>query len=119
MYWYKFYTYFRLPLGLLNCFGNILIFLLNNLENLTECIVSIISFIYMAYLLYVMHKKKKNGFTFIFINLLLETLYMIIYSISNKNVGLGDFIIYVLIYFSVWFLPNYIYFKKRKDIFVN
>lgn len=68
--------------------------------------------------------KEKSGYIFIIIFFILDYIYNIIVASGNMcmNNCDGKFITYMIIFtiiYSVWYIPNLIYFIKRKEIFAN
>lgn len=122
MYWYKFFTYFRLPVGLFISVNNVIFMPILNeqiiLYPLPQFAFFILTILYSIFMIYILVKRKKDGLSYISIELLIEVINMIL------PIMLNDYNIIVLLfvtifYFLIWFLPNYIYFKKRKKIFTN
>lgn len=121
MNWYNFFTYFRLPLGIvLNTYTlftyNYSSFVYNKIE-LGIFFINIALIILLVLSFYMLHKRMKNTMTCIIILLLVECLSIIGNCINSFNVL--TYIVITFITFVIWFIPNYIYFKKREDIFIN
>lgn len=121
MNWYNFFTYFRLPLGIvLNTYTlftyNYSSFVYNKIE-LGIFFINIALIILLVLSFYMLHKRVKNTMTCIIILLLVECLSIIGNCINFFNVL--TYIVITFITFVIWFIPNYIYFKKREDIFIN
>lgn len=64
------------------------------------------------YTAYLMYQKKKNGYVFLLILLILDTLTIVLTNLDN-------FIFAVVVAILAWFLPNCLYFEKRQDVFKN
>ena len=112
MRWYKFWNYVKLPwIIIINCIN---FFSLID-ENSNVAILLILS-LYIWYVINSMYNKRKNCFTHIKIILMFETISWSIAITDNINF-LNLFIFIILL--VIWFLPNYVYFYKRKDIFIN
>lgn len=104
--WFKFYTYFRIPGGILLSF-----------LQLSENLFSLFDIVLLAVLFYGLYNKKLWAWKLNFVILILETIgrpiaYAEIYDFS----GFGLAITLIILLF-VWLLPNCIYFKKRKYLF--
>nr|DAO22406.1 MAG TPA: hypothetical protein [Caudoviricetes sp.] len=80
-------------------------------------------FIYICYVEKAMEKRSKDCFIHIVIILIFETVAvadLIVYSgkLSTSNLVLSFVFNFIMLLF-IWFFPNYIYFRKRKNIFIN
>lgn len=122
MNWYNFYGFIKLPIGI--AFGIIdLIIILsmmsqNILMGLISIFIDIVQIGYMIFLINVMSNKPKDGFSYIFAWLIVETLVMgIKTTLQSPSPITQTFIISTLIATIIWFLPNYVYFNKRRKIF--
>jgi len=109
MNWWKFNIYFRFPVGILSHIGNILKY--NYIYFL-----DIIYLIFECYVYYNMIYKKKQGYNLIIANIAIEA-----FIVSYKVIGefCIELLIALIIVGLIWFLPNYIYFSKRKKYFKN
>ena len=121
MLWYNFFTYVRLPLGIIiSIFSlflyNYSLFVYNKIA-LGFFFISIAMIIFYCTTLYMLHTKNKDSMIYIVIQLILECISVSINSINYSYNILYGIICFVLV-FAIWFIPNYIYFKKRKNIFV-
>lgn len=105
MNWFYFYTYFRLPIGALL-----------TIPMIVDSNYAFYSFILTTFVLIQiiviigLHNRSIWGWN---LNLFLITFECFIYSMISSK---GDYIVLLmmfLIYMLVWFLPNFIYFKKR------
>ncbi len=109
MKWFYFHTYVRIPLGVLVIFANILSRNENNIDA--------INFIYALYALYVMyelHKRTLLGWKLNMFLLLMEATFIAVRLFSPEMPALiGS----LLLAGGLWLFPNYLYFKKRIDIF--
>ncbi len=107
--WLNFYTYFRLPfsviIGFFWAFTSTDIFVLS---------VQIIFSILPIFTIIGLHKRKLWGWK---LNWILLALDMILYPIERSDT-LTVYVILVILLGLIWFLPNYIYFKKRRHLFV-
>lgn len=115
MKWYKFWNYVKLP-------SFIIINWLNFFSSIDESMNPITLLIFSLYIWYVMssmYNKRKNCFTHIKIILVFETIAWSIAITDNINPDFFLNLFIFIILLVVWFLPNYVYFNKRKDIFVN
>lgn len=69
--------------------------------------------------------RKKTGYKLVIIYLVLDYIYSIIFSLRNIYVNnpiffdeeLNIYIIIASILYGIWYIPNLIYFIKRKNIF--
>lgn len=115
MKWYKFWNYVDLPITFAL---NVLCCIFHFIEGSGEAIYELSISIYVWSLIKLMNDKKKKFFVRIMILVGLQTISIatvIVYNSSKAPSFIFNFIVLLLI----WFLPNYIYFKKRKDIFIN
>ena len=107
--WLKFYTYFRLPCGIiLNLIqsyitGEPLILLFTLLLSLLPFFVII-----------GLHKRKKWGWN---LNIVLLFVESFLYPISRSEGNLLLYFVFVVLLGLCWILPNFIYFKKRIHLF--
>lgn len=110
--WLQFYTYFRLPVGLII---SIVSFLAIN--DATEQIVSLIltiPFVILAVLVFIgLHKRRLWGWK---LNWALIGTEIILFGLDRAEDGIS-FGIFFSIALLVWFTPNYIYFNKRRLLF--
>lgn len=122
MNWYKFFTYFRLPTGIaLGIFSltsyNYSTFAYNKIA-LGNFLINIAIIIFAGIALYMLHTKNKETMTFVVIQLIVECISICINSVYYSNNILSSIISLIFIVI-IWFIPNYIYFSKRKNLFVN
>lgn len=115
MKWYKFWNYVKLPsfiiINWLNFFASI---------DVSMNAFTLLTFsLYIWYVMSSMYNKRKNCFTHIKMILVFETIAWSIAITDNINPDFFLNLFIFIILLVVWFLPNYVYFNKRKDIFVN
>lgn len=117
--WFKFYTYVRIPASILFAIGLIVfietsqtIGLIENRMFFVEASL-ILMIIFLVFLFYALHKRLSVGWTLNWVAIVSDTL---IAPISRVNF-LGAYLVAVILMSLVWFLPNYIYFKKRRHYF--
>jgi len=109
MSWYYFYTYVRLPLNILFSIGIIL-------QSKVPSIL-VFSLIYDLFLIIVLIGLSKLKLWGWYLNVILLIIESFLLSLESyeKSLLVGT-TIFIVIVFS-WFLPNFIYFKKRKSLF--
>ena len=105
--WFNFYVYLRMPLGIITSamyiyFGGLIAFL------------SIIDIIIIGLLFWGFKKRKLWAYKMNFIVLIAETILRPL----GKSFDFMSFVIFVIITGLLWLLPNWIYFKKRKYLFL-
>ena len=109
MSWFYFYTYVRLPIAVIISLANLL--------NVASNLYTLISVLYIAVLILVIYghtKRKLWGWNLNLTLLVFETLF---YSLSYHKGDIIQTFILFIIFALLWFLPNYIYFKKRIHLF--
>lgn len=116
MVWYKFFMYFRLPLGIISCIGILTTMNYSSFSydkiNLGIFILSITMIVLFSLLFYLMKKRIKYTMYFLIVELIAESASILIYGFNQNN-------IFCIPWAILWFVLNYIYFNKRKNIFVN
>ncbi|MGN1269335.1 MAG: zinc-ribbon domain-containing protein [Clostridia bacterium] len=126
MNWWKFWQYFRLPVGLL-----ISIYNLSYYSEATINFITIIVFIanivlicLIGYAFYGLIERKKFGYNVLITVLFLEPLWNCFFNClenCDSSTQIAEFIITFLFAFgficAVWVYPNYVYFTKRKKLF--
>lgn len=135
MLWYNFWKYFRFPLSILlsvtNVFG--IVFYLDNIvftwQTILLLIIELLSFIYMCvtYAFFCIRKSQSYNIfiTYLILIELLCTPFMRIISkyasIASLNFQdiISESVLTIVIWGVIWILPNYIYFKKRRNYFYN
>lgn len=109
--WLKFYTYFRLPLAL--AISLILMaYYLDPMKVMGVVITALIS-ILMCVVFIGLHKRRFWGWKLNLVLLVVET---VLNSIGRAK-DFEDFSIVLIGGALIWFLPNYIYFNKRRYLF--
>lgn len=121
MKWFNFWKDIHLPILL----GNELYFFIQYFKICDFELLAheLLIFLYICYIGKAMEKRSKDSFIHIVIILIFETVAvadLIVYKgkLSTSNLVLS-FIFNFIVLLFIWFFPNYIYFKKRKDIFIN
>lgn len=80
-------------------------------------------FLYICYIERAMERRSKDCFIHIVIILIFETVAvadLIVYRGNPSALTLVlSFVFNFIMLLFIWFFPNYIYFKKRKNIFIN
>ena len=129
MNWWKFWQYFRFPVGIIMTVVNIMNYL-PELEVNAITIFALLTDISIVILMFVTYyhflDQDKIGYKFMIAWLIIEltfnALNVATTSLSDySNITLmdfaGSFIFAICILGLAWTLPNYIYFKKRKHCF--
>ena len=128
MNWWKFWQYFRFPLGIIltaSTIGEGLAMLEANMFTVMAVTIDVSMLILMIVTYYHFLVKNKIGYKFMTTWLIIESIYYAL-SLTIENLGdeyttlmkFGcDFIITALIWAIIWTVPNYIYFQKRKHCF--
>ena len=109
MTWYYFYTYIRLPLGIL--LGLATAFQTKIIENV---LLTVVLVIFQIIVIIGLSNFKIWGWN---INLFLLIAECFIYSINRTQGELYRGIVLFVLMALLWFLPNFIYFKKRIQLF--
>lgn len=128
--WYKFYNYFIIPFNILldispliNCFR------IRKFE-VVDIFITILAIIFLIMefnLFRCMHKKKKGTFKLLTFLIFIKCGIFILFNITNTilpQIDKYEFIqllpyISNIVYSIIWIVLNIMYFKKRKDIFIN
>ncbi|MCX7009262.1 MAG: hypothetical protein NTY53_18790 [Kiritimatiellaeota bacterium] len=122
MRWFFFYTYIRIPIGLLltsfyvflGWFGMSLARVKIDHSILVVLIVlELLMFGLLLALLIGLHKRKRWGWNLNWAVLVMEVLARALKYISSP----GKFIAVLAVFTLIWFLPNAIYFWKRRFLF--
>jgi len=114
--WLFFYTYIRIPLGLIIGIAETVYYYSDVLDPGSKIIILLVTIIdtVLYLLLFIgLHKRKLWGWRFNWFILIAETLLRPVESALTMN----TYIISVGIFFLIWFLPNSIYFRKRRHLF--
>ncbi len=109
MVWYYFYTYFRMPIGIIIGISN-LIYSIHPIHTSAVIFVLILQIL----LLVGLYGMKRWGW---YLNIFYLFIEAIFYSIYKSPVDIYQTIIFFIIFLIFWALPNYIYFKNRFDLF--
>ena len=124
-YWMDFITYIVLPFVTIVSAIRIVRSLLYNASNLTFVLALLVELCFMV--LYIMtavcsHKRAKNGYKCFLIlvsaTALRASVDFALSGVTGYN-SILSFIGYLLICILLWVYPNFVYFRKRKDIFKN
>ena len=105
--WFNFYVYFRLPAGIVLSF--LLLFLGGPIA-----VLNLINIVIGGSLFWGLKERKLWAYEMNFVVLILEAL---AYSVG-KSSNAAVFVIFFIIFSLLWVLPNWIYFKKRKYLFL-
>jgi hypothetical protein len=105
--WFNFYIYFRLPAGIV--FSFILLFV-GGLATLT----SLIDIAVIGTLFWGLKGRKLWAYKMNFIVLSVETIFRPLERANN----IIEFLVLAILFSLIWLLPNWIYFKKRKYLFL-
>jgi hypothetical protein len=106
--WFNFYVYFRLP------FGIVISFLLLFTGGIAS-LFSLVDIIIFGTLFWGLKKRELWAWKMNFFVLIFETIALPLGRVSDGT----EFIIFAVILTAVvWLLPNWIYFKKRKYLFL-
>lgn len=129
MDWWKFWEYFIFPASMLLYFISIIKMLfIESISTVGPIICNFIVLIYMAvtYCFFI-YRKSNVGFYIMIVYLALSTLIgaslntTIIENICTSRMNPDEYLLILfcilIIHTVTWFLPNYIYFKKRKNYF--
>ena len=118
--WLSFYTYAYLPFMILFSF----VPLLAQYDTLVELgykvklnplmfVPIVVSDIFICFVIYGLHKKKFWGWVCNWIFLGAKVLLSPVY----YKISFGAYLVAVILLFLIFFLPNFIYFKKRRFLF--
>lgn len=116
MNWYKWFNYAVLPFSTFVNFLELADIILKRELTALSFIIAIALIGYEIFLMAMMAGYKKDTFTYIIIYLGIMTYSNIINVIST------DFLVSIIsagIIIGIYFVPQYIYFQKRKNIFIN
>ena len=117
MNWYNFYYKFILPISIFVNTISLLNFIINEYLTASEVMLNLIINVGYIYFLWFVRKcmkeRKKDTFNYLIINLLLTVFLNINYT------DLISIISQAIILLLIYFLPQYIYFNKRKEMFIN
>lgn len=122
MTWYNFFLYFRIPVAIIGYIASLFIynfssFVYDKIE-FGMFLITLGLIILFFILFYMMKYKKKNTMKILTAELVLEGISIAVPSMTNSNYELFSEILFVIVA-VVWFILNYIYFNKRKHIFIN
>lgn len=109
MAWYYFYTYIRLPLGILVGLGIAL-----QTKIIEYVLITFVFAIFQLIVVVGLSRLKLWGWNLNMILLISECFF---YSISRAEGDLYLGIVLFILMALLWFLPNFIYFKKRIKLF--
>jgi len=118
MAWYKFYTYFRIPLGFLINLGQSL-----SLKEQFEYIspyIEIFGYTMLGALIFLfvgLHKRKLWAWKLNIVILIIEIFMYPLQIEFSYEYSLILYGIFVILLGFAWFWPNYTYFKKRIHLF--
>lgn len=117
MNFYNLVTNFLLPCGIvinsIGIFGNFISL------NMLAMIINIGWLAFLIFLRKCMIERKKDTFTYIVIYLVVISVSSFINTIDGESDIELPYIIGVILGISTFAVPEYIYFKKRKHIFIN
>ena len=108
--WCAFYIFCRVPITIIIYIY--WIFIKNNFN-----FIYILDLIFLITLFIFAKNKTKIGYTLIIISIILDTIIAPINIISNYEFNAALLIFLYLLFFTLWFIPNYEYFRKRKQYF--
>lgn len=108
--WCAFYIFCRVPITIIIYIY--WIFIKNNFN-----FIYILDLIFLITLFIFAKNKTKIGYTLIIISIILDTIIIPINIISNYEFNAALLIFLYLLFFTLWFIPNYEYFRKRKQYF--
>lgn len=118
--WLKFYTYVFLPFTMLTSFVPTLAQYDRLIEAGYKAELSPLTFvpiviwdIFICFVIYGLHKRRLWGWTCNWIFMAM----MILSSPMNFQKSFGAYIVAIILLSLIFFLPNYIYFKKRRSLF--
>ena len=109
MAWFNFYTYIRLPIAILITLGAMI-----NVSSTANLVILILYILLMILIIWGHTKRKLVGW---YLNLILIGFETILYPLSYIKESIAQVVILFLIIAVLWFLPNFIYFKKRIQLF--
>lgn len=128
--WMKFYMYFRLPVSTAILGLNCLITILFKYEQvgsqpyaLLELIINICLFTFLIILMYYMFNFSKTGYYLNFVLITIESAVFPLKSVisltdlSNTFEATCFAAFATVMISSIWFIPNIVYFVKRKSLF--
>lgn len=123
--WLKFYIYYRFPIGLFFTIGSMLNTYYNSNNSYLPDWVNLINFlsIFLIVITYIcMFKLTKEGY---YLNIVLLLYTLIVNSLNYADYLLeyinvfAALVVSLIAYLGIWVIPNLIYFKKRKSLFIN
>ena len=127
--WFNIYVFLLLPFCILINIWNIIKYLryFNSLNNMfitiLQLVLCVISIGYYAYTFYYAKDRVKKAYLLIMISIF----YSVFVASFNQTIttyydqGIKTylmFIVYIVLITCIYGLPNYVYFKRRKDMFV-
>lgn len=108
--WFNFYTYFRIPAGILIALSALM----------SGSISARIDIFVFGVLLYGLHKRKLWGWKLNFLVIGVEAIFRsITLSYYEQIFSIDSFLIFSLLILLIWVIPNYIYFNNRKYLFTK
>jgi len=126
--WLKFHIYWRIPFG---TFVGILNFLNFYINMDYWSIISVFAFVLdvasiVVFILTFIYAKSftKRGYYLLYITLIIECITMSVYATENyllkynPDTYFSNWLIFISIFLLIWFLPNHVYFGKRKHLFI-
>ena len=131
MRWWNFWKYVRFPLGLIFSLFRLSTYKYTsfNFYVLAFVITDIIMLLFAIYTYDLFMHKKKKGYLIFILFMFVESIYSCGFSTLNTALSnttileswefILSFILVLIIWGIIWILPNYIYFKKRKECFCN
>ena len=145
--WFKIHLFFIIPLNIIINTASLIMFitqlytpemhrayLINpNRMILISGITIIVSLVIIgiyAYSFYNLRRLTLNGYkvylTFMLINLVLKNIIITVSTLAESNIilpiviqSVSIMLIFTIMQIGIWWIPNYIYFKKRKSLFSN
>lgn len=123
--WLNFYINWRFPIGFVLGFMLILSYSPLGVDAPAQYppilylfLVLDISLYFYRVVVYInMRKRKRLGYNLNVCLLVLESIVLALQQGIDKEFPVAMFLVTLLMAFGVWFLPNYFYFKHRKDLF--
>jgi len=119
MQWFKFYTYVRIPLGILYVLFVTPPLVAQALSRPAAVAIVAITTVYVALLLFLflgLHRRRLWGWRLNWFVLAIETLLLLLLSVQAAA-DLTSVITMFLVGLALWFWPNAAYFRERRDVF--
>ena len=108
--WCAFYIFCRVPITIIAYIY--WIFIKNNFDP-----ISILYVMFLILLFIFAKSKTKTGYILIIISIILDVILMSINTYWKYGTTIIEFIFVFSVFFIIWFIPNYEYFRKRKQYF--